>query len=305
VLVLAGLLFMSVGAFVALSSASFDFDTDEDRLMRRRFGNRKVRPLSDVLAIQVLCGQAKNQAAAWEFNLVLNDEGEPRWNLARHSMEPVIWRQASELADFLKVPLLDHRQWAEKIKVDGQELEVPLTPLEGKGANFKTTILVQPRPDCLEVQPSFCAKLFCVIWVGFCLVGAVVMVTIAVKVGLLLLLFAIPFELAFAGVGIWLWRNQCRYEFDAATGLLTCQRGRVRRELPLSSIRAVQVLYVYHDGSENSYAGWQLNLVLKNSEEPRLNLSDHTNKKSTLDDARRLSEFLGVPFLDHSAAKEK
>ena len=81
---------------------------------------------------------------------------------------------------------------------------------------------------------------------------------------------------------------------------------------PLADLLAVQVLYCgvqdYHlevgeagtPGSvvHRQYDSYQLNLVLDDKSEPRLNIASHSDDKWMREAGRRLAEFLDVPFFD-------
>lgn len=71
------------------------------------------RPLSDILAVQVLFGGFRNDSEdgtfeTFQLNLVLRDERQPRMLLCAPSDCDWVLKIGRELADFLGVPLLDH-----------------------------------------------------------------------------------------------------------------------------------------------------------------------------------------------------
>jgi hypothetical protein len=108
--------------------------------------------------------------------------------------------------------------------------------------------------------------------------------------------------------------------FDRRTGLMTISRRRlgfrqslqVVRSRPLTDIVCVQLLHA-GSRSENSEIGepgtpgsvihqsfrsYQLNLVVDDPDEPRLNLSSHADAQWMRDAGRRLADFLRVPLVD-------
>jgi hypothetical protein len=50
---------------------------------------------------------------------------------------------------------------------------------------------------------------------------------------------------------------------------------------------------------------YQLNLVLDDANQPRLNLSNHSDRDWTWETGQELAEFLEVPFLDQVVPKEQ
>ena len=122
-----GIVFMAIPLSYSLLLANrFEFDQDEGRLTRRGW-HSAARPLADVLAVQMLVAPRNARPRTWELNLVLDDVRKQRWNLACHSKEQAMWHQANEIAEFLQVPVLDHRSAEEAVHDQGREYQVPLT----------------------------------------------------------------------------------------------------------------------------------------------------------------------------------
>ncbi len=85
-------------------------------------------------------------------------------------------------------------------------------------------------------------------------------------------------------------------------------------ERSLQDIAAVQVLYggferhsveIGDPGTPGSvlYRSWhsyQLNLVLNDPEEPRVNLTSHSDVTWMREAGQRIAEFLNVPLIDHA-----
>ena len=72
-----------------------------------------VRPLADILAVQLLNGgyhQGDDGPGypCWQVNLLVDDEAEPRWNLTNDANRAAARQHAARPAGFLGVPLLDH-----------------------------------------------------------------------------------------------------------------------------------------------------------------------------------------------------
>ena len=111
-----GLAFLLVGLAIPLASSRWEFDVREGTARQRRFVGLRQRswPLDQVLAVQLVEGGWHGQSDSegspyftYQMNLVLNDESQPRINLTNHANWNATWTVASELAEFLKVPLLD------------------------------------------------------------------------------------------------------------------------------------------------------------------------------------------------------
>jgi hypothetical protein len=66
----------------------------------------------------------------------------------------------------------------------------------------------------------------------------------------------------------------------------------------LSSIHAIQVIRERVRSDKKSYYSYEINLVKKNGD--RLNVIDHAKRDVILEDAKKLSEFLGKPVWDAS-----
>lgn len=91
-----------------------------------------------------------------------------------------------------------------------------------------------------------------------------------------------------------------RQQFDRDTERWTSSRLLRSTSRPLIDILAVQLLKGgRHKCDEGGFKSYQLNLVLDDAAEPRRCLSNHANLNGTREDAERLSDFLGVPLLDH------
>src|SRR5262249_31768449 len=71
-----------------------------------------VRPLTDILAVQLLYAKRLNGDEVWELNFVLDDWPQSRLNLASHTRLRETLHQAERLAAFLGVPLLRHTEGA-------------------------------------------------------------------------------------------------------------------------------------------------------------------------------------------------
>lgn len=68
-------------------------------------------------------------------------------------------------------------------------------------------------------------------------------------------------------------------------------------KIHLSELKGLQIIDESCWTQESRYTSYELNLVLSSGE--RINLMDHGNKSSLLDDAQTLSTFLNIPILRH------
>ena len=112
-----------------------------------------------------------------------------------------------------------------------------------------------------------------------------------------------PFGLGFAGIGLlfaliglgmFFWFKA--FVFDRRRGILTVGKQTWR----LTEILAVQLLFDgRHSSSDTgSYLTYQLNLVFKDAEKSRVNISNADDLDWTRKTAVQLAEFLKVPLLD-------
>lgn len=97
-----------------------------------------------------------------------------------------------------------------------------------------------------------------------------------------------------------------RVEFDREAGTWSMRRGGWTRYRPLDCIQAVQLIDGgWHGGVDHGkYFTYQLNLVLDDAEQPRLNLTNVSNWDATWAIGSQLSEFLGVELLDQVSRTE-
>ena len=197
-------------------------------------------------------------------------------------------------------------------------------------ANRRAVELKQVGVDCLVLEP----KKWAAFWhVPLILAGAVGPVAglayilleevqgNAGLIGVLILVIGLVLMSALLLLGILAPRGFHRWvRFDSHNGLMTiCRRPLVFRQVlqvvrsrPLTDIVCVQLLYAGWQ-SENveigelgapgsvvylNYPSYQLNLVLDDSEEPRLNLSSHADVKWMREAGQRLSGFLRIPLVD-------
>lgn len=111
-LVLWGAVMLFMGVW--LLGPSFRFDTAAAQLTVRHFWRTNRRPLSDIVAVQVIAagrfrsGSAETEYhfSSYQMNLILNDPKEPRLFVAYNTDVADLGTKARLLADFLHVRLL-------------------------------------------------------------------------------------------------------------------------------------------------------------------------------------------------------
>jgi hypothetical protein len=298
-----GFAFMLVSGYELLCAKRFEFNLEEGRLKGHGWDGKNCS-LSDVLAVQVLNAQDKSCPPKFELNLVVDNQRKQLWNLGRFTDEEALWQQANAIADFLSVPLLDHSDWEEPAQIPSCDFQVSLTPMNIKISTFGIEI-TEKSPDCLVFRPASFARFCCGLFLAVGFVVALVCMALAVVQGAMTFgkFMVIAGALALTGIGWWLLQKMERWEFDRSTHMLIWKRLANQNEFPLAHIRAVQVLYAFNrrPGNDEGWGSMQLNLVLDLPNEQRWNLSNYTNLRATVANGKRLADFLGVPFLDHSA----
>lgn len=86
--------------------------------------------------------------------------------------------------------------------------------------------------------------------------------------------------------------------FDRLTGQYTDNKldtTKTADKIHLSELKGLQIIDELCQTKESRYISYELNLVLSDSK--RINLMDHGNKSSLLNDAQTLSTFLNIPIL--------
>lgn len=95
---------------VVLLGRRFRFDHRTGEMTIRHFWRTRRRPLTDIVAVQVINGGSFGSGAvrviSYQLNLVLDDLSEPRLFVAYNCDQADMEKKAKLLADFLRVPLL-------------------------------------------------------------------------------------------------------------------------------------------------------------------------------------------------------
>jgi hypothetical protein len=184
------------------------------------------------------------------------------------------------------------------LTVGSRSIPVDPNPLPVFKSNFRTQSLRRESDRVLILSPSAGSRAFALpflLFGAFAVLGAVTnAVTGQEPLGL-------TFVAAFVGVpllaiGLASWILPLRFEFDTAAGRLRMSRPGARRQRPLRDVLALQLLEI--PKSRRMGITYQLNLVLDDERQPRVNLSNHTDRDFTREVARELQWRLGVPLLE-------
>lgn len=312
-----GVGFVTFSVYFAVAAArrtlTFDRRSGTMHAKRNRTGLDGKIPLRDFAAVQVLPA-GTGEAYTYEMNLVLSQPAGHRFTVMCHAKEQDLRSDASKLAEFLQVPVLDHTHEPEVI--DGRVLELERALLPGSTANFRTMVLRSAGPGQMSLKATMGAKVFRGIFVGFGLLALGMGVIGIVFFGSIskesvwwgLLAVAIPIivgtVLTLAGFK---FLTEHPIVFDRVRGSV---QGRslktddhIRGEIALRDIRALQIcsgMISNTDGEGKSYRAFQLNLVLGDPPGQRIPLVAHAKGEALRRDAEQLAQFIRVPLLDHT-----
>jgi hypothetical protein len=276
-------------------------------------GRQAPRPLTSVKAVEVVGGSDSR------MNLVLDDEAQPRLTLIADADGAKVWRAAERVASFLGVPLRDARRPAPAAeKAAAGEAVNPLEELHrsplppGKASVRGPARLVPKGGDALVLRPRAPVRwgqlLPAVITLGVTLylVWAFWLGPGARQAGLgqppwwLLVLLLSPVSL-FSAVRPLL---SDRDHFDRQAGVLTLGWFGFKGVVPLAKVLAIQLVpgglvdRPTQFGAGGERVSYQLNLVLSDADQDRLNLTDDSDLTWARQEGQRLADFLGVPLID-------
>jgi hypothetical protein len=189
-----------------------------------------------------------------------------------------------------------------------QQIAANAEPLRVGGSNYKTHVLTRLGENVLVLKPSasnrFFALLLMTLGVGVHLFGLYSLRWEPQWIGWLIGGFGFVFVLA----GVAVFVSPARVEFDLREGVLRRKWLFRQRSWPLESVRAVQLVEGGWHGEGDSesapYFTYQMNLVLNDESQPRINLTNHANWDATWTAASELAEFLNVPLLNEVTKDE-
>jgi hypothetical protein len=199
---------------------------------------------------------------------------------------------------------------------DSLAMETEWSPLKGGGSNFRTHKLVQVDYSRIDFKSTLGAKVFSFI---FMIVGVGIPVFIGFESfqengGFFRsdFLFIVLFGLIFFAAGSWLFYTFAKpVIFDRTKGMYWkgwkapkgyLAQDSVKEGSRIGNIHAIQILAEFVRGDKSSYYSYELNLVMKDGS--RMNVIDHGSAIKIREDAKILSEFLGVPVWDVEASSE-
>jgi hypothetical protein len=193
----------------------------------------------------------------------------------------------------------------QKRRNESKNVAPDTTPLSVGAANFRDKALEQLDERRLTIKPSLGTRVF---GMAFLIVG---LLPLAFSVYRLLLnrhqteyWVLAGFGLIFFIAGLLVLVLPRRFDFDLDEGQMSLRRFLTRRTRPLTQILAIQAIHGgWHTfktkgGGTTSYCSYQLNLVLDDPQQPRMNLSNHSDWDWTWQSGNTLAEFLQIPFLD-------
>ena len=279
-------------------------------------GRQGPRPLTSVKAVEVVGGSDSR------MNLVLDDEQQPRLTLIADNEGARVWQTAERVASFLGVPLLDARRPAPAAeaaaagKVVSPLEELHRSPLPPGSASVRGPARLVPKgDDGLVLRPrspvrwAHLVPAVITTGAGLYLVWAFWLAPGAGQAGLghpdwwLLVLLFSPVSLFSAVKPLLLYRDH----FDQQSGELTLGWFGLKGSLPLAKVVAVQLVpgglvdRPAPFGAGREHISYQINLVLADAHQDRLNLTDDSDLQWARQAGRQLADFLGVPLIDQVA----
>lgn len=193
---------------------------------------------------------------------------------------------------------------------DSIALETQWTPLKGGGSNFQTHNLITVNYTRVEFKSTPGAKMFSFVFMAFGVgIPAWIGYNTVHKTGQLSqsgMLFIVLFGLLFFGIGSYLFYRFAKpVIFDRTKGMYWkgwkapkgyLAQDSIKEGSSIGNIHALQILAEFVRSDKSSYYSYELNLVLKDGS--RMNVIDHGSSLKIREDAKVLSEFLGVPVWD-------
>jgi len=189
-------------------------------------------------------------------------------------------------------------------------MKVDWSPLSGGGANFKTHKLNFVNSMRVEVLKSTGGKLFGGLFIlmgtgipafisytmyqegktGWELLIPVLVGAIFSIIGIALLFFPKP-RVFDKRLG-WFWAGSKSLQREQ-------QFMQLKKSARLAEIAALQIIPERITGRKSgSYTSWEINLVSEDAQ--RLNVLDHGDRNSIIEDAQKLGEFLDVPVWENT-----
>jgi hypothetical protein len=296
------------------------FDRAQGLLTLGQLGRRKQRPLESVKAVEV------GEGAFAQLNLVPDDPSQPRINLILGmGVDVALVRRAAErVASFLGVPLLHAGQQTPTAAPSGEG--EPVNPLEalnrsslphGSASVRGPACVVAKGEDVLVLRTrspftwvwlvpavlTMGLEIYLVwsAWLGLAAGGAGLQ---GQATWLLIVLLGALSQFSLLLKPLLLYRDH----FDRQAGLLTLGWVGLKGTHPLAKVLAVQLVpgglvdkapAPFGRGGER--VSYQLNLVMADTYQDRLNLTNDSDLKWTRQAGQQVADFLGVPVIDQIA----
>jgi hypothetical protein len=283
------------------------FDRERGVLKLGWRGHQEPRSLASLKAVEVVAG------TEYRLNLLVDDSSRPHLNLIIATEAPVVRRTAERLASFLGVPLRETRPrtpggvQTSALGGPGFLEKLSRSPVPPGKATVRGPACVAAKgDDVLIVRPRTR------FWARF--LPSLLTICVALVVGWLADPAGLGPTATWLGValltGMFLFsvRRLLIYwnQFDKRAGLLTRGWVSVNETYPLEKILAVQLIpggliAKTSDLRGGECVSYQLNLVMADVYEDRLNLTDIADLEWTRLAGQQVADFLGVPVIDQIA----
>ncbi|MBN2011236.1 hypothetical protein JW960_17970 [candidate division KSB1 bacterium] len=185
-------------------------------------------------------------------------------------------------------------------------------PAKRGGTNFRTHKLVDVSPYRLEFRVSTAATIFYIFFIVTGLGIAIPFTMVRLSAGDFGVnpetIAPLAMGVVFTIVGVVMFYFGTRpIVFDQSKGYFwkgrkspdeIYNRDQLKHFAELHNIHALQIISEYVRSDKSSYYSYELNLVLKDAS--RINVIDHGNRNKLLEDAEKLSAFLGKKIWDAS-----
>jgi hypothetical protein len=278
---------------------------------------RAPRPLASVQAVEVVEGPD------YQLNLLPEDPRQPRLNLITDAEAALVRRAAEQVASFLAVPLLVARQLTPAAGQPGTGEavnyleELNRSPLPLGRASIRGPARVVPKgDDALVLRPrlrrSWARLLPALLTTGLGLYmvwlewlgPAAGQAGLGQSAGWLMIVLLGPLSQVTTLKLLLLYRDH----FDRQSGLLTLGWFGLKGTYPLAKVLAVQLVpgglidkAAGPFGRGGERVSFQLNLVMADAYQDRLNLTDDSDLEWTRQAGQQVADFLGVPLIDQIA----
>ena len=181
--------------------------------------------------------------------------------------------------------------------------QIQWSPLKNGGSFYRTYRLVKVSSKRMELHPTIIWQM---IYLYLFLLGLAGVIIIPIqhhhdKSDFLYVIFSILIMLTASGL---LYFQTCFINFDKTKQMIWKERKyskkkSIQRHIPLSDIAALQLLQKSVLSAKMiSFYSYELNVILKTGK--RIYITDYANYTGIKKDAKELSYFLNVPFLEQT-----